>query len=172
MPSASLLHVHIFTPLLVHPCNHTHTSLHRQVHTHTHTQTSIKEWPTHMPLHVGSQWGFCSACVQYPPCLCHVFHIEVVVWWAPAGGGVGALSLGCACGPNPLINSAGPGRRWQVGTETECTPPVFLPLSDPEIPLTSIRSLLLMDCCWSVWTALLRVCGCTCFLFLLVHQGC
>lgn len=48
-------------------------------------------------------------------------------------------------------------------------PPVFLPLSDPEIPLTSIRSLLVMDRCWSVLTALVcvesahkGVCICVC----------
>lgn len=55
-----------------------------------------------------------------------------MVWRVPAGGGVGAASRGCGCELNPLINSASPGHRWQVGTENivqTTTPiPTFLPL--------------------------------------------
>lgn len=105
-----------------------------------------------------------------PPCLCHVSHIKVPVWWAPAGGRVGVLSQGCASGPNPLINSASAERRWQVGTETGGTPPSFLPMSHPEIPLTSICSLLLIDCVGlSCLCETVHVCMCrfhqVCWLF-------
>lgn len=176
VPRCILRHVRIFTHLLVHHCTNAHTG--------THTISAIKEWPNRQPtcpctsaVSGVSAQHVCSS----PPCLCHVFHIKVLVWWAPAGGRVGALSQGCVCGPNPLINSVSAGRRWQVGTETGCTHPppplVFLLLSGPEIPPTTIRSLLLMDRCWSVLTALVCVgsacvCMCTCFLFLLFHQGC
>lgn len=111
-------HVRIFTHLLVHHCTNAHTG--------THTISAIKEWPNRQPtcpctsaVSGVSAQHVCSS----PPCLCHVFHIKVLVWWAPAGGRVGALSQGCVCGPNPLINSASAGRRWQVGTETGCTHP-------------------------------------------------
>lgn len=114
----SLLHVQSFIITCSHKC--INASSHTQAYTQTHNEGMAKQ-TTHMPLHVDSQWGFCSACML--PCLCHVFHINVLVWWVPAGGGVGALSQGCACGPNPLINSASTGCRWQVGTETGCTPP-------------------------------------------------
>lgn len=122
----SLLHVQISSPLLVHP--HTNTHMHPSTHRYTQKSTvsSIKEWPKRQPtcpctstVSGVSAQHVCSS----PPCLCHVFHIKVPVWWAPAGGRVGALSQGCACGPNPLINSASTGHRWQVGTETGCTPP-------------------------------------------------
>lgn len=142
-----------------HPCTHRYTL--------KHTISSIKEWPNRQPTCPCTS-SASGVSVQHvcssPPCLCHVFRIKVLAWWAPAGGRVGAVSQGCACGPNPLINSASAGRRWQVGTETGCTPPIFLPLSDPEIPLTSICSLLLMDCCWSVLTAPVCVVS--------AHEGC
>lgn len=105
----------VLYPLSSHP--HINSSLHSQVYTHTHNGGMAKQ-TTRMPLHVDSQQGFCSA--RMPPCLCHVFHIKVLVWWVPAGGRVGALSQSCACGPNPLINSGSTGRRWQVGIETGC----------------------------------------------------
>lgn len=140
--------------------NHTNTHVCPCTRRCTHKISFIKEWPNRQPTcpctstvsRVSAQHVFSS-----PPCLCHVFHIEVIVCWAPAGSRVGALSQGCACGPNPLINSASTGRRWQVGTETGCTPPVFLLLSDPEISLTSICSLLLMDRCCSVLTTLVCI---------------
>lgn len=102
-----------------------------------------------MPLHVdgreeGSAQHVChfgSVMFSILTCWCGGFLLV---------GEAGALSQGCACGPNPLINSARTGRRWQVGTETGCTPPVFLALSDPEISQISIHSLLLMDRCWSL----------------------
>ena len=121
--------------------------------------------------------GASAQCVcSSPPCLCHVSHIKVPVWWAPAGGRVGVLSQGCACGSNPLINSASAERRWQVGTETGCTPPGFLPLSHPEIILTGICSLLLMDdCCSGLLCSCVHVslCVCVCvFVHILFHQVC
>lgn len=106
--------------------NHTnaHTCPFSRSDTHKLTISFIKEWPNRQPtcpctstVSGVSAQHVCSS----PPCLCHVFHIEVAVWLAPAGGRVGALSLGCACGLNPLINSAFTGRRWHVGTKTQCT---------------------------------------------------
>lgn len=121
-------------------------SVYASLHTQTHNEGMAK-LTTHVPLYVNIQWGFCTA--SMPLCLCHVFHIIVLVWCVPAGGGVGALSQGCACGPNPLINSASTGHRWQVGTEKGCTPlQFFCCCQDPEISLTSIHSLLLMNRCW------------------------
>lgn len=68
------------------------------------------------------------------------------VWWVPAGVRVGALSQGCACGPNPLISSASTGCRWHIGTETGCTPPIFLPQSHPHWYMAIIANGLLLVC--------------------------
>lgn len=99
---------------------------------------------THMPLHIVSQRGFCSACAHLASVI--FFHIKVLVWWVPAGVRVGALSQGCACGPNPLISSASTGCRWHIGTETGCTPPIFLPQSHPHWYMAIIAKGLLLVC--------------------------
>lgn len=99
---------------------------------------------THMPLHIVSQRGFCSACAHLASVI--FFHIKVLVWWVPAGVRVGALSQGCACGPNPLISSASTGCRWHIGTETGCTPPIFLPQSHPHWYMAIIANGLLLVC--------------------------
>lgn len=70
----------------------------------------------------------------------------MLVWWVPAGVRVGALSQGCACGPNPLISSASTGCRWHIGTETGCTPPIFLPQSHPHWYMAIIANGLLLVC--------------------------
>lgn len=121
--TACMLHVHIFLPLLVHI---THASF-----THTGTRRNTQSHPYRKP--TGNPHALARRqSVGFLLSMCAVAHLASVMFsilkcWC--GGlllvaGVGALSQGCACGPNPLINSASTGHRWQVGTETGCTPPL------------------------------------------------
>lgn len=128
-------------------------SLHMQVH----TMSSIKEWPNRQPTCpcTSSVGGVSAQCeCSSPPCLCHVF---ILKWWC--GGPLLVLGQGpCACGPIiPSLTQPVLGADGRLALKQGAHPPVFLPLSDPEMPLTSMHSLLLMDRRWSVVTSLVCV---------------
>lgn len=101
-----------------------------------------------MPLHVVSGGvGLRSACL--PLWLCHVFHINMLVWWLPAAQArQGPCPRAVHVGLIPSLTQPVLGADGRLALKQGALPPptpVSLPLSDPEIFQISIHSLSLMD---------------------------
>lgn len=101
-----------------------------------------------MPLHVVSGGeGLRSACL--PLWLCHVFHINMLVWWLPAARArQGPCPWAVHVGLIPSLTQPVLGADGRLAPKQGALPPptpVSLPLSDPEISQISIHSLSLMD---------------------------